>query len=147
MENLDKICVSYVKPIYTVSSNQNLVHSINRLNHVSLKMDIPFSQVIASTEFAPEKSRVMFTGHEDWVHIFFKHLESEGFQLSLNVQHGLFISGFGISSSNYEQKVFEHLGLKNIHVSKYIRDAKGLLLVFPESHQDTFVQFSKFLID
>lgn len=147
MEDLDQICVSYVEPIFTVSCESGLVQSMNTLNKVSFEMDIPYPQVIASTEYEFEKSRIMFTGHKDWVHNLSDRLKSKGFQLSENIQHGLFVTGFGMISSNYEQKIFEHLSTKNIKISKYIRDAKGLLLVFPENQKEIFVKFSEFLVN
>ena len=99
MENLENLCVSYVEPILTAGYDSSLVKTINKLNQIAHAMDIPYPQLIASTEYEENKSRFMFTGHKDWIHSLAKKLDANNFKVSTSVQHGLFISGFGLSSS------------------------------------------------
>lgn len=146
MEQLENLCVSHVEPILTVSSEEGLVQSINKMNQLASKMDIPYPQIIASTEYEANKSRIMFTGHKDWLGAFNKKLETVGFKPVGNIQIGLFISGFGLSSSTYEQTVFEKLENANLKILKYIRDAKGLLIVYNENQKTDMMKFAEQLI-
>lgn len=146
MEQLENLCVSHVEPILTVSSEEGLVQSINKMNQLASNMDIPYPQIIASTEYETNKSRIMFTGHKDWLQAFNKKLETVGFKPVGNIQIGLFISGFGLSSSTYEQTVFEKLENANLKILKYIRDAKGLLIVYNENQKIDMLKFAEQLI-
>ncbi len=146
MEQLENLCVSHVDPILTVSSEFGLVQSINKMNRLASDMDIPYPQIIASTEYEPHKSRIMFTGHKDWLGSLNKKLETVGFKSSGHVQIGLFISGFGLSSSTYEQTVFEKLEHSNLKILKYIRDAKGLLIIYGEAQKSEMIKFAEQLI-
>ena len=146
MEQLENLCVSHVEPILTVSSDLGLVNSLNKMNRISLSMDIPYPQIIASSEYEPNKTRIMFTGHKDWLFALTKKLETNDFKLSTSVQVGLFISGFGLTSSTYEQAVFEKLGVLNIKILKYIRDAKGLLLIYNQDMKQQMIEFAEKLI-
>lgn len=146
MENLDQLCISYVEPILTLSTNMSLVPSINKINEIAKTMDIPFPQVIASTEYETEKSRIMFTGHKDWIISLAKKLDSQGLKSVGEVQHGLFITGFGITSSNFEADIFSKLSEAKLPILKYIRDSKGLLLVFLESDKEMISNFAETIL-
>ena len=146
MENLDQVCLSYVEPIMTISASLGLVDTINKINEVSKTMDIPFPQIIASTEYEDGKSRVMFTGHKDWIAAFTKKLGSHDLKSVGEIQQGLYISGYGIVSSNFEAEVFERLGTAKLPILKYIRDSKGLLLVFLERDKSIVVGFADKLL-
>lgn len=146
MENLDQVCLSYVEPIITVSASMSLIETINKINEVSRIMDLPFSQIIASTEFEPGKSRVMFTGHKDWIAAFSKKLESHDLKIVGEIQHGLYISGFGIVSSNFEAEIFEKLGEAKLPILKFIRDSKGLLLIYSAQARSQVQSFADKLL-
>lgn len=146
MEQLENLCVSYIEPILTVSCDFGLVESINKLNRISHAMDLPYPQIIASTEYEPNKSRIMFTGHKDWVLLLNKKLESNDFKKVGAVQVGLFVSGFGLSSSTYEQTIFEKMQTSNLKIQKYMRDAKGLLFVYAETEKAKVQAFADTLI-
>lgn len=146
MEQLENLCVSHVEPILTYALDLNLVDTINKMNQISLNMDLPYPQIIAGTEYELEKSRVMFTGHKDWLSMYTERLKEEKFALVGSYQLGLFISGFGLSSSNYEQEVFEMLKKSKIKILKYIKDAKGLLLVYSVEEKQEMIRFIEKLI-
>jgi hypothetical protein len=146
MEQLENLCVSYIEPILTVSCDLSLVEAINKLNKISHLMDIPYPQIIASTEYDTNKSRIMFTGHKDWVFLLNKKLESSDFKKVGQAQIGLFISGFGLSSSTYEQTIFEKIQSTDLKILKYMRDAKGLLFVYAESEKIKAQEFADTLI-
>lgn len=146
MENLENLCVSYVEPILTIGYDASLVQTINKLNKVTQQMDIPYPQIIASTEYEMNKSRFMLTGHKDWIHSLAHKLEQNGFYVSKEIQIGLYISGYGLGSSTYEQTIFEMLETQNIKVLKYMRDAKGLLLVTSLSEKNLLTNFADSLI-
>ncbi len=146
MEKLEQLCLSYIEPIMTVSTELSLVESINKINEVARFMDLPYPQIIASTEFEPNKSRIMFTGHKDWILTFTKKLESMNLRTLTDNQHGLFISGYGISSTNFDADIFFKLAAAQVPIAKFIRDSKGLLLVFSESQKNKVTQFASELI-
>ena len=146
MENLDQLCLSYVEPILTVSTSMDLLQSINKINEVAKTMDIPFPQIIASTEHETDKSRIMYTGHKDWITSLAKKLDSQGLKAVGEVQHGLFITGFGITSSNFEADIFAKLSEAKLPILKYIRDSKGLLLVYLESDKEIIAKFAETIL-
>jgi hypothetical protein len=146
MENLDQLCISYVEPIFTVSTPMGLVNSINKINEIAKTMDIPCPQIIASTEYESDKSRIMYMGHKDWVTALAKKLETQGLKSVGEIQNGLFITGFGITSSNFEADIFLKLSEAKLPILKYIRDSKGLLLVFLEGHKEQVTKFAESLI-
>lgn len=146
MENLDQLCISYVEPILTVSTNLCLVDSINKINDIAKMMDIPFPQIIASTEYETDKSRIMYTGHKDWITSLGKKLETQGLKSVGEVQHGIFMTGFGMTSSNFEADIFSKLSEARLPILKYIRDSKGLLLVFLESDKETVSKFAETIL-
>lgn len=146
MENLNQLCISYVEPILTVSTSMSLVDSINKINEAAKIMDIPFPQIIASTEYDTDKSRIMFTGHKDWIASLAKKLDNQGLKNVGEVQHGLFITGFGITSSNFEADIFSKLSEAKLPILKYIRDSKGLLLVFLESDKEIISKFAESIL-
>lgn len=141
MEELNRLCMSYIEPILTISSNLGLIESINKLNKVSHAMDIPFPQIIASTEYELQKSRIMYTGHKDWVYALSKKLEAQNLTPVGSIQYGVFISGFGLTSAHYEQTIFENLEKSKIKIEKYIRDASGILLIYTESEKEKIINF------
>lgn len=141
MEKITELNLSCVDPIVTVEIKKTLVESIIYLNSVSQELDLPYLQIIAGTEADPHNSRVMFTGHKDWLNHYLMHLKKSNTVHFKEDQIGFYINGFGLNSTAYEQILMIKLKESQISILKIIKEAQGILCVLKAQDKAAAVKF------
>lgn len=146
MESLNISTISVFEPILTVSYKTALDQSLTSLMDLARRMDIPYPTLIASTS-AGEGSRLMLTGHKDWIEDLFSTLKKEEDVTSVVSEHfGLMVQGNGLENGTALVSFIEKLQAASIKVDKVLKDPQGILFSFHHTEKEKVLKaFNNYL--
>jgi hypothetical protein len=146
MEKMTKLNLSYIDPIITVELDLTLVDGIVFLNKISQDLDLPYLHIIAGTQATQKTSRVMFTGHKDWLESYLSHLKNSEHVQIKEPQIGFYINGFGLNSAAFEQTLMSKFKENKLSILKVIKEAQGILCTLRAEDKAPAVKFFDTLI-
>lgn len=136
MESTNIKSLSVFEPILTVSYTSSLKEALTSLMDLAREMDIPFPTLIASTS-AGEGSRLMITGHKDWIAGLFAELQKQqNISCVVSDHFGILIQGVGLENGTGLMSLIQKLKDSEIHVDKVLKDPQGILFSFHKSEKE-----------
>ncbi len=136
MESVNINAISVFEPILTVSYRLPLDQAICKLMDVSRTLDLPFPTLVASTA-AGEGSRLMVTGHKDWIGDLFTQLQTESDIEKVVSDHvGIMIQGMGLENGTALVSLIQKLQEAQVQIDKVLKDPQGILFSFPHSEKE-----------
>lgn len=134
--------ISLFEPILTVGWKLPLPEALIQLMEVSQAHDLPYPTLVASTEAPEQSSRLMLTGHQDWI---FKYVEA--FKTETHVdfcdQHhfGALVQGYGLENGSALVELIQSMKKEDIKLSKVLKESQGILFSFPYSEKEKVLAF------
>lgn len=142
MESTNIKNISVFEPILTVSFSSPLNEALIQLMDVSQKVDLPYPTLIASTSTPDGASRLMLTGHKDWIGQYFTTLSEQEFISQVVQDHfGIMVQGHGLESGSALVDLVKSLKDLGIQIDKCIKEPHGILFSFHNSEREKILKF------
>lgn len=142
MESINIKNISVFEPILTVSLSSALNEALVQMMDVAQKEDLPYPTLIASTSTPDGSSRLMITGHKDWIGQLFTALLEQPFVTNVVQEHfGIMVQGHGLENGSALVDLVKNFQSFGVKIDKCIKEPHGILFSFHNSEREKALQF------